>query len=82
MSLAVGPSFYNGLVGCQVGYKLFEIVDGAPTEGLFALEGGRRNLFFLISLSINFAIGELPRAAVPIGVQPAPAHLPPNYFHL
>jgi len=83
MSVAVGPSFYNGLFGVQVGYKLFSVVDGAPTEGLFTLDGGKRNLFFLLSISINLATG-MPQLtpSTAAGAAPAPTHLPPNYFHL
>jgi hypothetical protein len=53
LSVATGPSFYNGLVGLQVGAKLFEFSQDGPAEGLLALAGGRRNLFFLVSLSTN-----------------------------
>lgn len=80
LSVAAGPSFFNGLVGVQAGYKLFELVDGAPTEGLFALAGGRRNAFFLLSLSINFAFGQLPHTAQYGAVLVPPAADPPNYY--
>jgi len=76
MSIAAGPSFYNGLIGLEAGYKLFEVIDGASTEGLFTLDGGRRNLFFLVSLSVNLLLS--PKLTLPSGAQPAP--LPPNYF--
>jgi hypothetical protein len=53
MSLATGPSFYNGLIGIQVGCKLFEFSEEHEPEGVLLGAGGRRNLFFLVSLSTN-----------------------------
>jgi hypothetical protein len=48
--------------GIQVGAKLFEFSQDGPVEGLLALSGGRRNLFFLVSLSTNLLLGAKPLA--------------------
>jgi hypothetical protein len=57
LSVATGPSFDNGLIGIQVGAKVFELSQHGPVECLLALSGGRRNLFFLVSLSTNLRVG-------------------------
>jgi hypothetical protein len=79
LSVATGPSFYNGLVGIQAGAKLFELTQDGPTEGLLALTGGRRNLFFLVSLSTNlqFGQGRPPASAKSAAIS---ERAPPNYI--
>jgi len=63
LSIAAGPSFWNGLVGIEAGVKLFEVGDGIPTAGIMAGEFGRRSWFSLISLNIGqFILGELPKS--------------------
>jgi hypothetical protein len=79
LAVATGPSFYNGLFGVQVGYKLFELSEDHPAEGAFALTGGRRNVFFLVSLSTNllFIRKQPPGSAAATSAQPPL----PNYIH-
>ena len=79
LSLSAGPSFLNGLFGVQTGVKLFEVADGQPTEGLFTLTGGRREVFFLLALSVNFVLSMPAEEHVGMTAQP-PAQLPANYF--
>jgi hypothetical protein len=76
LALAVGPSFYNGLFGLQVGYKMFELAENRPMEGLFAGgAGGHRNVFVLLNVSMNLLF------AKPAGAKGAPmGPPPPNYW--
>ena len=78
LSLAVGVSTYNGLLGIQVGGDLFNIVDGQDTEGLFTLSGGVRNIYFLIPIHFNF--GSAPPPPPPGAMAAPPEHLP-NYIY-
>lgn len=69
LSFAAGPSFLNGLLGLEAGVKLFKVYDGTPTEGLFTLAGGRRNVFFLLEFSVNVLFD---RVSPPLGGLAAP----------
>jgi hypothetical protein len=85
MSIAAGPSFYNGLVGLEVGYKLFELTDAPnrPMEGLFAGGyGGRRNVFVLVNMSVNLLFqGSNP--TLHAAKKGASANeIPPNYWRV
>jgi hypothetical protein len=58
MDVAVGPSFWNGVLGVEIGVELFRIIDNTASEGLFALNGGKRAMFFLLNINIGqFEIG-------------------------
>ncbi len=79
ISLATGPSFYNGLGGFQVQYNLISGYDvpGRGPEGLFTgNNGGIRNLAFLFTVSTNLLIQKLMGSPSKVGVSGPP---PPNY---
>jgi hypothetical protein len=79
LSIATGPSFYNGLIGLEVGVKLFEFSQAHGPEGLLAWAGGRRNVFFLISLSTNLLLGSnAPTDSA--GTRASAEHPLPNYI--
>lgn len=84
LAVAAGPSFYNGLVGLQVGYSLFNLSANLPMEGLFAGgAGGRRNVFVLCNVSINLLLqGSNPLIHTAAKGALSPQATPPNYWRL
>lgn len=82
VSLATGPSFYNGLGGFEVQYNLVSGYDvpGRGPEGLFTgNNGGIRNLAFLFTVSTNLLLKILPGSSSKVGVAGPP---PPNYWSI